>query len=98
MDSKIIIKASKNLGDLLFTEKLEFIPCGICGKIHVEMSEYDIGFFLEGTNKPVCLDCAKKENPVVYYLWEMGVNSEVNELLLKSRNRFNCYYNKMRYV
>jgi len=94
LNPDIVTKADKGLVVYQYTNESppQMKPCAICKEIHVEMSEYEIGFFLDGTNNPVCLGCAKEQNPLIYYLWEMGVYSHSEELLMESAESFNHVY------
>ncbi|MBA4602190.1 hypothetical protein [Thermoactinomyces mirandus] len=94
--SCIVLKADKGLVSLQYDTNLLMKPCAICNEVHVEMSEFCIGFFEEGTDKPVCLECAKKYNPLLYSLWEMGISSHDTELLEVAVKKFNKIYKKAR--
>lgn len=96
MNEQIILKSGKSIRDKEFNKNLEYEPCAICHHIHVEMSEFLIGFFLEGTNQPVCLECAKRHHPVLFHLWEMGIFTEVPRQFKKSRVKFQKSYKRLR--
>lgn len=93
---KIVIKADRNLLDWQMTNDLKYKPCAICNEVHVDMSEFLIGFFIDGTKDPVCLECAKKHEPVLYYLWNMGILPDCIEEFRDVVTKYNVAYERLR--